>query len=154
MVSDKFGNVDSIMVGAVDLPLTSLPRICPDEWLDMWVIAAAMELTGKPSCVRYGLSIPLYDEEGEIHRPFGLWRKKIDKYRRETGRGLSFFCPLNLRKSHFTLLEINEQLGTIYHYDSMSAGKSSLVENAVKVSQLVKPWDFANLPRPSLRISV
>ena len=68
MVYDKFGNVDSIMVGgAVDLPLTSLPRLCPHGWLDMWVIAAAMELTEKPSCVKYGLSMPLHDGEGMFH---------------------------------------------------------------------------------------
>jgi hypothetical protein len=92
----------------------------------MWIIAAAMELTDKPSCVRYGLSVPLDQHEDDIvvphTKPFGLWRKKVDNYRREVEHNvrLVYFCPLNLDTDHFTLLEINEPLKTIYHYNSMA----------------------------------
>ena len=93
----------------------------------MDIIAAAMELSDKPPCVRYGLSVPLdgHNNKGEriVHaNPFGLWRRKVDEYRREAEReaGLVYFCPLNLDTDHFTLLEINEPLETIYHYNSMA----------------------------------
>jgi hypothetical protein len=96
----------------------------------MWIIATAMELTDKPSCVGYGLSVPLDqyqygdDKVIPITRPFGLWRRKIDEYRREVENdvGLIYFCPLNLNTNHFTLLEINEQLRTLYHYNSIAGG--------------------------------
>ena len=90
----------------------------------MWIIAAAMEIADKPSCVRYGLSVPL-DQNGKvtaITKPFGLWRRKINEYRREVQNDmrLIYFCPLNINTNHFTLLEINEQMRMIYHYDSMA----------------------------------
>jgi len=90
----------------------------------MWTIAAAMELTDKPSCVRYGLSVPLHDDKSvrPITNPFGLWRRKIDEYRRnaDSDEKLVYFCPLNLDANHFTLLEVNEQNRMILHYDSMA----------------------------------
>ncbi|RYO95253.1 hypothetical protein DL766_002066 [Monosporascus sp. MC13-8B] len=118
---------DEVVVGdAVELSLESFDGLRSDQWLDMWLIAAAMELTDKPSCVRYDLSVPLdQDNDGKvvpIAKPFGLWRRKIDKYRREIKDDARqiYFCPLNLDTDHFTLLEINEQQRMIYHYNSMA----------------------------------
>lgn len=79
---------DSIMVGnTVNLPFESLNRLRPEGWLDLWLIAAAMELTDKPACVRYGLSVPLDEiKDGRmlpVTKPFGLWRRKIAQYRYE-----------------------------------------------------------------------
>lgn len=123
----KFDKDDSIMVGdAVELSLDSLNRLRPERWLDLWLIAVAMELADKPSWVRYGLSVPLdQDIDGEvipIAKPFGLWKRNIDAYRREGNDDVcrTYFCHVNLNTNHFTLLEINEQLRMIYHYDSMA----------------------------------
>lgn len=158
MVYNEFGNVESVMVGsAVDLPLASLGRLCPGEWLDMWLIAAAMELLDKPSYVRYGLSVPLHSKDGGVVptvKPFGLWRKKIDNYRKDSTK-LVFFCPLNLQGNHFTLLEINEQRGTIFHYDSLGLSGSGArqVKRAVEVRHPADGRMKANMARPSSGIS-
>lgn len=112
---------------AVELSVDSLDRLCPDEWLDMWVIAAAMELADKPPWVRYGLSIGLEERENDriipVTNPFGPWRKKVNKYRSEVEHNarLVYFCPLSLGTNHFTLLEIDEHQRTIYHYNSMAS---------------------------------
>ncbi|KAH8910548.1 hypothetical protein BR93DRAFT_274325 [Coniochaeta sp. PMI_546] len=64
-----------IVYDTVELTFESLDRLRVGKWLDMWLIAAAIELTDKLSYIKYGLSIPL-DEEKEgktisIERPFG-----------------------------------------------------------------------------------
>lgn len=137
------------MVGdAVELPLKSLDRLRPGLWLDLWLIAAAMELTDKPSWVRYGLSIPLDgNKNGKIiphTKPFGLWRRRIDEHRGEGNGDVRqiYFCPVNINMNHFTLLEINEQLRMIYHYDSMASDDiirgeagSARVRETVEVSK-------------------
>ncbi|KAJ9130031.1 hypothetical protein NKR23_g12371 [Pleurostoma richardsiae] len=111
---------DTVMIrDNIELPVDSINRIRRGQWLDMWIIAAAMELTDKPSCVRYGLSVPLHDDKSgrPITNPFGLWKRKIDEYRRnaDSDEKLVYFCPLNLDANHFTLLEINEQNRMILH---------------------------------------
>ena len=116
---------------AIELSIASLDRLRPGRWLDMYIIAAAMELSDRPPYVRYGLSVALdgHNKAGEKipnTNPFGLWRRKIDEYRHEVGHevgqdaALVYFCPLNLNTDHFTLLEINEPQKTIYHYNSMA----------------------------------
>jgi hypothetical protein len=147
----EFGEYDCIMInGEVDFPCDSLHRLRPGRWLDMWSIAAAMEMTDKHRSVRYGLSVDLDEvkEDGVVPklRPLGLWRKKVDQYRKKaTGVPLIYFCPLNLNANHFTLLEINEQAKMIYHYDSMAnrriiqrKTKTSRVRQVVEVGQLYK----------------
>ena len=121
----------SVIVGdAVELPYESLERLRPGRWLDIWLLGAAMQLVDKPSCVIYGLSVPLgEDKDGRrvaITYPFGLWRKKIDEYRDKAGKDAKqiYFCPVNTDTNHFTLLEINERRRMIYHYDS--AGRDVL----------------------------
>ncbi|KAF3768343.1 hypothetical protein M406DRAFT_71396 [Cryphonectria parasitica EP155] len=137
----------SIMVGdAIELPFSSLERLRPDQWLDLWLIAAAMELTDRPSCVKYGLSIPLDQHNGNhtvpVTKPFGLWRRKLDAYRHECRDGgrddsrLILLCPLNLNTNHFTLLEINDHARTIYHYDSMAG--CAIKQRNTRVRRLVE----------------
>lgn len=123
---------NSVLVGdAVELTRESLEMLRPGQRLDNWLLGAAMELVDKPSCVRYGLCVPLDEhKDGKrvvITNPFGLWRRKIDEYRGMAGEHAKqiYFCPVNVDTNHFTLLEINEQQGMIYHYDSM-AGRDVL----------------------------
>jgi hypothetical protein len=144
-----------IVRDAVELQFDSLNRLRPGRWLDMWLIAAAMELTDKPSCVRYGLSVPLDEhKDGKvipIANPFGLWRRKIDEYRREIEDDVRqiYLCPINLNTNHFTLLEINEQQRKIYHYNSMAAknvirgnARPTRVREMVEVRLDVKLWNI------------
>jgi hypothetical protein len=133
---------DSIMVnGVVELSCGVFNRLRLREWLNCWDIAAALEMTDRPPFVRLGLSIPLYkkDANGKViplSNPLRRWRKKIDDDRCE---GLHvYICPLNVNANHFTLLEINEQMKMIYHYDSMARHGMihPLVKRVVEVSGL------------------
>ncbi|KAK4233952.1 hypothetical protein C8A03DRAFT_38303 [Achaetomium macrosporum] len=136
----EFGEYDYIMInGEVNFPCDSLHRLRPGRWLDMWSIAAAMEMTDKHRSVRYGLSVDLDEvkEDGVVPklRPLGLWRKKVDQYRKKAaGVPLIYLCPLNLNANHFTLLEINEQVKMIYHYDSMANRR--IIQRKTKTSRV------------------
>ncbi|TPX11397.1 uncharacterized protein E0L32_007816 [Thyridium curvatum] len=136
----------------IEVPLTSFDNLRPGRWLDMWLIAAAIELTDKPSWVRCGLSVPLHQlKEGEcvpIEKPFGLWRKKIDSSRTEhmDDEKQVYLCPLNINNNHFTLLEINERTEMIYHYDSIAGMDVRLgKEETTPVQQLVEQAEFHDL---------
>jgi len=88
-------------------------------------------MSNKPSFIRYGYSVPLnqfkkFGRNGKIKRvarPLAGWRKKVKAFRREAQEEyreksyLVYFCPLNCKGSHFTLLEINRQEEKIYHYN-------------------------------------
>jgi hypothetical protein len=147
----SLGDNDSIMVnGAVELSCGMFDRLRSKEWLNCWDIAAALEMTDRPVCVKLGLSIPLHkkDANGEVtplSKPLRRWRKNIDDYRCENKNDLKgpqvYICPLNVNANHFTLLEINEQTKMICHYDSMASHgiihrrtKSTPVRRVVKVS--------------------
>ncbi|KAL2257852.1 hypothetical protein VTK26DRAFT_9083 [Humicola hyalothermophila] len=136
----EFGEYDCIMInGKVDFPCASLHRLRPGRWLDMWSIAAAMEMTDKHRSVRYGLSVDLDEvkEDGVVPklRPLCLWRKKVDQYRdKAAGVPLIYLRPLNLNANHFTLLEINEQAKMIYHYDSMANRR--FIQHKTKTSRV------------------
>jgi hypothetical protein len=137
--------------GAVELPCGMFDRLRSREWLNFLDIVAALEMTDRPVFVRLGLSVPLHknDANGEvtaISNPLRRWRKKIDEYRCERKNDLEapqvYICPLNVNANHFTLLEINEQTKTIYHYDSMAnhriihrKTKSTLVRRVVEVNR-------------------
>ncbi|KAH8878709.1 hypothetical protein GQ53DRAFT_81628 [Thozetella sp. PMI_491] len=98
-----------------DIELASFDNLAPGKWLDAWLILAAMELTDTPSWVQYEPSIVLNSSD---RSPFSNWKKRVDKYQRAgKARGV-YFAPLHLNNNHYTLLEINTQLGKIFHYDS------------------------------------
>lgn len=74
------GGESIIVENAAELEPSSLKRLYHSECLDGWLIAAAMEPTDKPSCVRYGVGIPL-DEEKDgktipATKPFDRCKKK------------------------------------------------------------------------------
>ncbi len=99
---------DSIVVSNfAELCSDSLERLRPSQWLDMWIIAAAMELTDKIACVRCGLSVPLDEcRDGKIipiTNPFGLWRKKNQEVQRRSRKGheIDVFLSPELRHKPF-----------------------------------------------------
>jgi hypothetical protein len=142
---------DAITInGSVEIPNGMFDRLRSQEWLNCWDIAAALEMADRPIYVKLGLSVPLHKEDtnGVITptlEPLHRWRKKIDEYRYKVNHDLEgpqvYICPLNVNTTHFTLLEINEQMKMIYHYDSMAGdgtfrrnAKSTLVRRVVEVS--------------------
>jgi hypothetical protein len=135
---------ESFMVrNSIELTIDSLKRLRAGQWLDMWVIAAAMELNDKPLYVHYGLSIALDRAQGRkvVHNdmPFGRWGAKIVDRRHSIGEKQVYLCPLNSGVNHFTLLEVNEQAGMIFHYDSKASPKLiSGKQEHTRVSQAVE----------------
>jgi hypothetical protein len=129
---------------------TVLDRLCPGKWLDCWTINVAMALSDKPTHVRFGISIPLEDEQlMEIERPLKRWFETIANHQQEaretSGRtaALAHFCPIN-HNNHFTLLEINEREKVIQHYDSMAEPGTISGCNKTKISRVVKE-EFGHL---------
>jgi hypothetical protein len=145
-------NDTMIVNGAAELLCGMFNRLRSKEWLHCWDITAALEMTDRPVFAKLGPSIPLHnkDANGKITpllTPLRRWRSTIDNYKREVNYSLEgplvYFCPLNLNTNHFTLLEINEQMKMIYHYDSMAnhkiihrKTKSTLTRRQIEVSGL------------------
>jgi hypothetical protein len=142
---------DSVAINdGVELPCNIFNKLRQGQWFDAWTIMAAMQISDKPSFVRYGYSVPL-DEPGRngrmkpVQRPLTGWSQKIAEFRRQAGEmsedatRLVYFCPLNHENSHFSLLEINEREGVIRHYDSMAAqGTINHTSKPTRVERLVQ----------------
>jgi hypothetical protein len=129
---------DNVTVdGGVDIFCDTFNRLRKGQWLDSWMIMAAMQMSDKPAFVRYGYSVPL----DQISKPLAGWRKTIERFSREGqiqhGQGtlLVYFCPLN-RNHHFTLLEVNERERKIYHYDSMA--NQGVIDSTAKLTPVGK----------------
>lgn len=99
----------------------------PNTWLNSWTIYAAMSISDRPWYVRYGLSIPLYEDKSgkkkKAEDPLAGWAKEIEEDRRKNGNApnfspsLVYYRPIN-HGNHFSLLEVNERKRIIRHYDS------------------------------------
>lgn len=145
-------NDDIVTVsGRTEFDCSIFKGLCHGEWFDVWLLSAGMEMSDKPSFVRYDHSIPLDEEKRNqirpIPRPFARWRNQIELWKEELGKrgesaDLVYLCPVNSNCNHFTVLEINEQDRKIYHYDSNAPKgvidgimKSTRVRKLVQVSQ-------------------
>ena len=111
---------------------------------------AAMQISDKPLFVRHGYNVPL-DELGRngrmkpVKRPLAGWARKMIKFHNEAremfedAARLVYFCSLNHKNVHFTLLEINEQEEVIRHYDPMAdQGVIDATTKLTRVGRLVK----------------
>ncbi|RHZ45973.1 uncharacterized protein CDV56_104172 [Aspergillus thermomutatus] len=145
------GDDDTVTVnGSVELSCDIFQRLRRDEWLDTWTIIAGMQISDKPAFIRHIESVPLDEMIGrsgrpkQIKQPLAGLAKKIEKYRSEakeifgTGTCLVYFCPINHRNNHFTLLEINEREKVIRHYDSMADPAVVKGDKGTRISDLVK----------------
>jgi hypothetical protein len=123
---------DSVAINdGAELPCDIFDTLRQGQWFDAWTIMAAMQISDKPFFVRYGYSVPL-DELGRnrrmkpVQRPLAGWSQKITEFRRQASEmskdatRLVYFCPLNHKNTHFSLLEINEREEVIRHYNSMA----------------------------------
>jgi hypothetical protein len=134
----------------MEIPCDFFQRLRGEEWLDNWTIIAAMQISDRPAFVRHIASVPLDKVIGrsggvmQLQDPLAGLAKKIEKYRSETEEifgaltRLVYFCPINHRNSHFTLLEINEREKVIRHYDSDAAPEVIKGDKGTRISDLVK----------------
>ena len=93
-------------------------------------------MSDKLSFVKYDYSVLLdqfkqfgrNDKMKCVARPLVGWRKKVKVFYREVWKEygkescLVYFCLLNCKGSHFTLLKINKQEEKIYHYNLIING--------------------------------
>jgi hypothetical protein len=121
---EEFEDSDSITVNdSVEIGWDIFHRFRHGKWLDGWAILVAMTISDKPSYVRYRYSVPLHEIDKDNctrrrQRPLAGWANEIIEFRSQTKEKLVYFCPLNHKNSHFTLLEINDHEKVIRHYDS------------------------------------
>ncbi|KAH8431011.1 uncharacterized protein LDX57_008672 [Aspergillus melleus] len=135
--------------GSVELSCDVFQRFHPGKWLDAWAILAAMHISDKPANVTYNMSIPLDEDKNnqvqQIEKPLSRWAKKIEKHKQTLGPApLVHFCPINHRKNHFTLLELNEKEEIIRHYDSMAKPDPAKAIKETRLSKLVQE-EFGSL---------
>ena len=110
----------------------SLRRLGARRWLNDEIILASLHLSDKLAFVRVGFSIPMHKQsepQSAIPRPFERAAKQMADWHcqaKATGPLVCFF-PLFQHQNHFSLLEVNEIDGYIYHYDSLSQGDNATV---------------------------
>jgi len=119
-------NESIIVDNRVEISCDTLNQLRHSRWLNNWMLTAGIQMSDKPYYVRYDESVAL-DERGssgvgtvQIDNPLFRWRNKIESHPQHRKKILIHFCPLNIKTNHFTLLEINERMGKIFHYDSMA----------------------------------
>ncbi|KAL5082939.1 hypothetical protein Trisim1_002515 [Trichoderma cf. simile WF8] len=101
----------------------SLLTLRPDTWLNGDIVVAFLHLSVKLDFVRVWKSIPMHQTPNThipLRRPFECAAAQVSKWRAELGPStLVCLFPLLLNDNHFTLLEINDREGYIYHYNSL-----------------------------------
>lgn len=133
------------------IPGDSFNRLDIGEWFDIWLLEAALEIQDRPAWVKLGPCVSTHEivngKTKPVEAPFRRLRSEVESLRdndnsQRTQDGFIFLCPLCVNTNHFTLLEINEREGMIYHYDSLSnrSGRTGLsrdnsVRDMVQVSQ-------------------
>jgi hypothetical protein len=106
----------------------SLSKLSPPKWFNDELILACLHLADKLPFVRVGVSVPIHQQtrRGAMSQPFEKAAKLIEKWQSEAETpGLICLFPIFQRGNHFSLLEINEKEGSIYHYDSLSDGQNT-----------------------------
>ncbi|KAF7502222.1 hypothetical protein GJ744_006435 [Endocarpon pusillum] len=142
----KLEDNDSVAVNnGVELSCNIFHRLRQGEWFDAWTIMAAMQISDKPLFVRHGYSVPL-DELGRngrmrsVKTPLAGWARTMIKLHNEAKEvfenttRLVYFCPLNHKNEHFTLLEINEQEEVMRHYDSRA--DQGVIDGTMKLTRV------------------
>jgi Ulp1 family protease len=113
--------------------IESLRRLGATRWLNDEIILACLHLSDKLSLVRVGFSIPIH-RQTQAHsimpRPFETAARQIATWHNQTEAWSHLVCffPLLQHQNHFSLLEINEREGSIYHYDSMGKGENTHIK--------------------------
>ncbi|KAM5354951.1 hypothetical protein ACJ41O_001597 [Fusarium nematophilum] len=126
---------DMLLVKGTDFRfgVDSLLRLGGTRWLNDEVILACLHLSDKLAFVRVGFSIPIHRQtrsHSTIPRPFERAAKQMAEWHHqaEARSRLVCFFPLFQHQNHFSLLEINEREGSIFHYDPMGEGENADVK--------------------------
>ncbi|KAK1248316.1 hypothetical protein MKX08_006536 [Trichoderma sp. CBMAI-0020] len=115
-----------------DFNLTALQRLKGQTWLNDKLLVACLHLSERLSFVRIGWSITIHQDvrpEIPMNQQFERASQQIQAWKEDDNSQLAYFFPLYQHRNHFTLLEINEREGYVYHYDSLS-GDNTDVKNA------------------------
>lgn len=112
---------------------TSIRKLDGKRWLNDELIIACLHLSDKLPFVKVGFSVPL-DQRTRPKKgypgPFQRTSNQLKAWHKEIAADSCIVCffPLWQRENHFSLLEINEFDGCVYHYDSMNKGDNELVK--------------------------
>lgn len=129
--------ISSEILGVHDLNVDGMYVISGDSLRDLssgkkfknWTLDGLIRISDRTPYVRYGECIDLTNG---LEMPY---KSKVEKAREEVGSKMIYIWPLHHGNDHFTLLEINERDGKIYHYDSLFDEKRSMtVKTIVEVS--------------------
>lgn len=94
------------------------------NWISHELILLCMHLADRLPHIRIGFSVPIHEnirgrERKVLRDPFERAADQIEKWNKaESEDRLVCFFPLFQNDNHFSLLEINQRDGRIYHYDS------------------------------------
>ncbi|KAI1642169.1 uncharacterized protein F4817DRAFT_321089 [Daldinia loculata] len=107
------------------------------NWISHELILLCMHLADRLPHIRIGFSVPIHEnirgrERKVLRDPFERAADQIEKWNKaESEDRLVCFFPLFQNDNHFSLLEINQRDGRIYHYDSKGY-KTSDIQAACK----------------------
>lgn len=113
-----------------EFDVAALQRLKENTWLNDELLVTCLHLSLKSRFVRIGWSVQIHRDDQRnvpMKRPFERASQEIQAWKDKESLQLVYFFPLFQHGNHFTLLEINEKEGYIYHYDSM-AGDSTDVK--------------------------
>lgn len=130
--------------------INSLKRLSKERWLNDNVILACLHLADKIDCVRVGFSVPLSrPTRKSTLQPFERASKLLNDWHKEAHPETRLICffPVWQHLSHFSLLEINEISGYVYHYDSMQ-GESALTKVCLLYIQTIRIMTDRNNRKP------
>ncbi|KAI3331115.1 hypothetical protein F4824DRAFT_508968 [Ustulina deusta] len=127
-----------------------LDRLNETNWLNDNLVLLCLHLADKLSYVRVGLSVPTHRQvrpDKMLSKPFERAAQQVKEWNSlKPEHRLVCFFPLFQRENHFSLLEINQRDGFIYHYDSM--GSSSNVGIQTACEDQFPGLKFANQASP------
>ncbi|KAK3187224.1 hypothetical protein K4F52_004128 [Lecanicillium sp. MT-2017a] len=107
------------------------------QWFNDQLILLLVHISEKRPDVRIGTSVAIHrqNDSRRMRDPFEVARKSVERWHSQDTEATTLVClfPLFLHSNHFSLLEVNEQEETVYHYDSMSSGENEDVKEACKL---------------------
>lgn len=124
LLGKRFTDADDVTIMGNDFPCFMFNQLYADNWFGTEIINACLTLSDKLPFVRFSFCIDLAKPKGS---PFQVWAKRIMEWRsKANGQRLVYFTPLIHNNIHFSLLEINEVEGKIFHYDSLTSQNDTI----------------------------
>ncbi|KAI1291678.1 hypothetical protein F5Y03DRAFT_403147 [Xylaria venustula] len=109
-----------------------LDRLNKTNWLNNNLVLLCLHLSDKLSYVRVSMSVPTHRQvrpDKILSKPSKRAAQQVKKWNNlKPENRLVFFFPLFQRENHFSLLEINQRNGFIYHYDSIESNRDAGIQ--------------------------